>query len=336
MGETVVSQTDMLDDAQARDARGPLGGPGEVLPFKPIGKGLPLLVYLERIYTGKYPKQGPFRGTDVGVMSGVKDYAVLQATARALNLMLDDVEPRSHITGSAFDEGTPVVLYSPAVMADSLILSIEIAVNRFDRELFDGVARALKAAGGMPLMMPYAGALLAAGEVVNIGSKLADALIDGDPVFSITEALNFGLPGRPLAVADHWLLTHADLAGHRYDPARGLVGPDGKAYAGDEPYVVLTLDGTERPELNGFAARAASAAQLERFYGSAGKNGGAASVDALVEGLQLVSDMRLKGEADRLEAQIAAVPDAATKQKLEEKRQAIVKNIATEILRPAS
>ena len=81
---------------------------------------------------------------------------------------------------------------------------------------------------GIPLMLPYSGYLLGASEVLKLAGGLGDALFDGRPAFSITETLNFGLPGRPLAVADHWLLTHnQDLDGYSYDPQKGLVDAQG-------------------------------------------------------------------------------------------------------------
>jgi hypothetical protein len=309
-------------------------GTGDVVAFKQIGHGLPLHVAIDRVYTGRYPKGGLFRGADIALISGVKDYSVLSASTRALNLLIKDVEQHSHIQVSAFHEGTPLILYSPAVMSDSLILTVEIAVGSFDDGFFELVRNGLTAAAGVPLMLPYAGFLVAAGEVVKLASGLADALFDGGPAFSITESLNFGLPGRPRAVADHWLLTHrTDLTGYRYDPGLGLIDPDGSVYRGDDPYVVLTLDGAPRPELEGFAAKAASTAVLERFFGIKERTG--TSVDTLVEGLQLVSDFRLRKQADQLTRQIDEAEDSDLRSKLIGKRSALIKNIGSEMLRPA-
>lgn len=318
------------------ERRGPISSAGEVPAFKQIGKGLPLQVVIDHIYTGKYPKKSVFGETsDVAVVSGVKDYAVFAASTRALNVLGKDIPPRSSLRSSAFEDGTPLVMYSPAVMSDSLTLSVELAVDSFDKSLFDIVARGLQTAAGIPLMLPYSGFLLGAGEVLKLAGGLGDALFDGKPAFSITETLNFGLPGRPLAVADHWLLTHQrNLTGYTYHPGQGLLDPTGTPYNGDDPYVVLTLDGRERPELNSFTPTAASAAVLEKFF--AMKDRASASVETLVEGLQLVSDMKLRKQAEDLKTRIAGTADGPSKDSLKAELDAVLKNIGNSLLRPSA
>jgi len=315
--------------------RGPMSRAGEVVGFEPIGKGKPLQVVIDRIYTGKYPKKGGLFGSasDVAVVSGVKDYSVFAASTRALNVLTKDVRARSHVRGTAFEDGTPLVLYSPAVMTDSLTLTVEIAVDSFDSGLFDTVAKGFSAAAGIPLMLPYSGYLLGASEVLKLAGGVGDALFDGRPAFSITETLNFGLPGRPLAIADHWLLTHnQDLNGFSYDAQKGLIDSNGAPYAGDDPYVVLTLDGKERPELNKFTPTAASAAILQKFFNM--KDRTAASVETIVEGMQLVSDLRLRKKAETLKARAEAATDPTAKASLNAELEAVLKNIDNEALKP--
>lgn len=41
---------------------------------------------------------------------------------------------------------------------------------------------------------------------------------------------------------------------------------EGKPYAGPLPYVVISADGADRPELKGWSGQVASAALLERFF----------------------------------------------------------------------
>ena len=331
VGRTVASG---LEGAGAR--RGPISGTGSVVGFEPIGKGKPLQVVIDRIYTGKYPKKGGLFGgaSDVAVVSGVKDYSVFAASTRALNVLSKDVRAKSHVRGTAFEDGTPLVLYSPAVMTDSLTLTVEIAVDSFDSGLFDTVAKGFSATAGIPLMLPFSGYLLGASEVLKLAGGLGDALFDGRPAFSITETLNFGLPGRPLAVADHWLLTHnQDLDGYSYDPQKGLIDDRGTPYSGDDPYVVLTLDGKERPELNKFTPTAASAAVLQKFFDM--KDRTAASVETIVEGMQLVSDLRLRKKAESLKVRAEAATEPAAKALLKAELDAVLKNIDNEVLRPA-
>lgn len=316
--------------------RGPIDAVGAAPAFTDVGKGKPLLVVIDRVYTGKYPKSGGLFGgknADVAVVSGVKDYAVFAASTRALNLVSRSVKSRSHVESNAFEDGTPVVLYSPAVMSDSLTLTIEMAFDTFDAGLLQTIAGGLQSAAGIPLMLPHAGFLLGAGQLIKLAAGLGDALFDGRPSFSITETLNFGLPGKPLAVADHWLLTHnAALQGYKYDPGRGLLEPGGQPYAGDDPYVVISVDGAERPELDSFTPTAASAAVLQKFFQMRDRS--VASVEAVVQGLQLASDMKLRKQAETLKARIAAATDEKVKSALTIELGAVLKNIGTAELRP--
>jgi hypothetical protein len=338
----VLRHTDLLSEdagnrrtAPAGGRRGPVGTAGVAPDFTKVGKGKPLHVVIDRVYTGKYPKSGGlFQGkdADVAVVSGVKDYAVFAASTRALNLVSRKVKARSHVESNAFEDGTPLILYSPAVMSDSLTLTIEMAFDTFDAGLLQTIAGGLQSAAGIPLMLPHAGFLLGAGQLIKLAAGLGDALFDGRPAFSITETLNFGLPGRPLAVADFWLLTHNQaLHGYKYDPAKGLLTPDGQRYIGDDPYVVISIDGAERPDLDNFTPTAASSAVLQKFFQMRERS--VASVEAVVQGLQLASDMKLRKQAEALQARIAAATDDTVKSALKTELDAVVKNIATDALK---
>jgi hypothetical protein len=324
-------------------ARSRLGGAliasdedGAITQFEAIGIGRPLTIEIRHVYTGRFPKSGGLFGgdKDVALVSGVKDYSVFAASARALNLISRSVKARAHLRGSAFEDGTPIVLYSPAVMADSLTLSIEFAVDRFPGEFVQQVGRSLKALAGVPLMLPFSGYLMGAGEVARIAGDLGDALFDGRPSFSITEAINFDRPGATIATADFRILSHDPLlAGHhRFKDGIGLVDASGAPYQGDEPYVVISLDGKARPHLESFAASIASAAVLERFF--AVKSGGTASIDTLMESIRLASDMRLRNQAEALKRQIDALPPGKERDRLLLQRESALKNIQSPDLRP--
>lgn len=336
VGDEVVSD---------RAARGRPGGAlvasdedeaGTVTQFEPIGLGRPLTIEIRHVYTGRFPKKGGLFGgdKDIALVSGVKDYSVFAASARALNLISRSVKARASLRGSAFEDGTPVILYSPAVMADSLTLSIEFAIDSFPGEFVQQVSRSLKALAGVPLMLPFSGYLMGAGEVARIAGDLGDGLFDGRPNFSITESINFDRPGSSVATADFRILSLDPLlAGqYRYKDEIGLVDASGAPYQGDEPYVVISLDGKARPHLESFAPTIASAAVLERFF--AVKSGGSAAIDTLLESIKLGSDMRLRGQAEALKTQIAALQPGKDRDRLVLQREAVVKNILSTELRP--
>ena len=333
----------------AREAKQPLDlGLGRVLPerlppqdeevaFEPIGFGKPLTIELRHVYTGRFPGGGGLFGLskkDVAVVSGLKDYSVFAASARALNLIQQGATASSMLSQSAFEDGTPVIAYSPSVVADSLTLTIEFAIDSFPGELIEQVSQGLKSLAGVPMMLPYAGVLLGAGEVVRLGAGLGDALFDGSPAFSITETINFDRPGSARAQADFRILSHSpELVELKYQDGIGLVDDRGWIYVGDEPYIVISLDGRPRPHLADFTPTLASAAVLKRFFEM--KDRTSASIEAIMSGMKLASDMRYRDQADALQRRIDALSDGPDKARLVTQREAVLKNIGNEFLRPA-
>lgn len=311
----------------------------EVAPYVPIGLGKPLTIQIRHIYTGKYPKKSVFGGggKDIAVVSGVRDYSVFAATARALNFIERNKKAGSHLkTPGAFVDGTPVVAYYPALTADSLTLSLELAVDDFSQEFVNSLGSAFETLGGVPLLLPHAGFLLGAGELLKLAGGLGNALFDGKPEFSITEPLNFDIPGSEIATADFRVLTHSDTLQHEYiyDDKRGLVHKQhGELYKGEEPYAVVSLDGRERRNLAEFAPTAASASILKRFF-NLGQDV-RTPIDTIVEGVKLASDMRFRNKAldvkKSLDKLSADSPDRA---KLQTQYEALLKNIENDLFKP--
>jgi hypothetical protein len=291
---------------------------------------------LRDVYTGRYPKSGMFGGRkDVAVVSGVKNFEVFNASARALNFIMQDVKAKARASGpTAFAEGTPLIAYSPAVLTDEQILTVEFAVDSFPAEFIKKVGGALSGLAGIPLLLPYAGILLGAGEVVKLAAGLGDALFDGRPSFSVTHALPFDVPGSPIVKAAFRILCADtfDASQYSYRDGAGLVDANGRRYEGDEPYVVISLDGREHSELASFTPTVASAAVLQRFFHM--RDGGTAAIDTLMEGLKLVSDMRYRQKAEALQKKIVDTPAGPAKDKLQAELDAILKNIGNDLLKP--
>ena len=312
---------------------------GLVTEFTPIGPNKPLTILIHHIYTGKYPKGGLFGGgKDLAVVSGVKDYAVFAASSRALNFMKRGVKARTGVIApAAFEEGTPLISYQSAVVSDSQTITIEGAFDNFPDELVDKVGNALSTAAGIPLFLPWAGYLMAAGAVTKLAGGLADALFDGKPAFSFDETLDFNVPGTQLPTADFRVLAPNtfDASGYRFVRGKGLLDASNKPYGEDLPYVVISLDGAERPKLADFAPTVASASVLKRFFNM--RDGAAASVDAIVDGLKLLSDSKYRFEADALMKKISVLPvEDSQLAALKERYAALVKNISDERMKPTA
>jgi hypothetical protein len=336
--EEVLTERDFyqqIDALPKEPARGLEAASAQPIEFLPVGKGKPLTVMIRHVYTGRHPERSFFldKGGDIAVVSGVKDFDVFSASARALNFVATGQRAHSHLRGpAALEQGTAVVTYSPALLADSITLTIEIAVARFPAELVASLSGAFTALSGLPLLMPYAGYLLGAGQLVKLSGDLGHSLFDG-PVFSITDPLNFEVPGSAPAQADFRVLANSTLRANRYNfkDGQGLIDARGAPYDGDEPYVVVSLDGRANSRLEKFAPTVASSAVLQRFFQI--KDGQQALIDTFVEGIRLASDMKYRDRAKDLQADIARLqgePDR--KAALEKELDSVRKNITTKDL----
>lgn len=346
LGQEVVSKADFLAKAQGRNPSGleaalaPGGLEGEPAPgvtqFQPIGPGKPLTILIREVYTGKHPKKAVFGGggKQMLVTTALKDYATYAPSSRAVNFLEKDISPRKRLKAPmASSAGTNVVSYSPAVLSDQMHFTVEMAFDRFPDGLIDTISSAFGTAAEIPLLLPAREYLLGAGALIKLASSWAESLIDGRASFSITDSIDFNVPGTVPASADFRVLGSEEHIGLRYDPAAGLVSSSGKAYDGDEPYVIISLDGAERKSLQDFAPTLATAEQLKRFLTA--KDGAEASIQAVLDGLKLANDLRFRAEALRLKEEIANEADAATKAKKQQRLSALVKNILTAELRPS-
>jgi hypothetical protein len=84
--------------------------------------------------------------------------------------------------------------------------------------LFKTISDALKTLSGIPLLLPAQGYLLAASTVISTGSDWADALIDGRAAFSVSDSIDFNLPGVPASTAGFRVLAQHDLTNLTFDP----------------------------------------------------------------------------------------------------------------------
>ncbi|HEX8211671.1 MAG TPA: hypothetical protein VF584_15970 [Longimicrobium sp.] len=304
----------------------------EVTPFAPVGVGLPATILLRHVYTGRLGKN------DMLLTSAVRDpFTTFNEAPRAINLMPKRVRRKSHITGPAATEnGTELVYYIPALTAQSLTLTFDMAFDDFPDELVSRIAGAISSAGSIPVFGPYSGIILAAGAAIKLLSKLVNSLVDARPEFSVTERLDFNVPGSPVPQSG-FKIVHGrslDPAGFEFDVQKGLIHKDTKRpYDGDEPYIAYLLDGGKNDSFKEFTPTAASAAMLSRFLSQ--KEGSEVAIDAITDAFKLYNDLRYRQEADRLQKQIDKLPaDSEERKTLEARRKAALDNILQDLLRP--
>lgn len=182
--------------------------------------------------------------------------------------------------------------------------------------------------------------------LTKIFGDLGKALLESPPFLKTSLPLRFDTPEIPEALARMVVIYNDRDQGQITDFKTGLAasGPGqqrmalihnqtGKEYRGDAPYAILSLDGRPRPELDDFAPKLASAAILERFYGS--QDVGGQLVDTLSSAMELYSDFTFRQKAEKIKKQMAAFdPESDEFKTAKNLFDAYVRNIRQEVFRP--
>ena len=308
--------------------------------FRQIGMGQPLCIDIRGVYTGKFPESFMGSTKPMLITSAIKGMATFEAKPLAVNFLMDEVSPGTRLQAPPADkQGTPIVYYSPAVMDRSLDLDLKMVFQKFPAEAFAAVAKGMESAPKIPIFLSASGYMLAASTAIQLATTVADKFLNGQPVLELSEAIDLDLPGEASAVAGFLvaLPTGSELATPemrtRYQVQNRMLCDDkGNAYEGESPYVILALDGTARPELESFVATAASAALMSKFLPSAENT--VAAVGQLVDAVKLYNDFTFRQKSDSLQKQIAAAKNPTEKAELEAQRNAVLKNIQSDILKP--
>tara|TARA_R110002049_G_scaffold1062_1_gene7944 strand:+ start:192 stop:770 length:579 start_codon:yes stop_codon:yes gene_type:complete len=187
--------------------------------------------------------------------------------------------------------------------------------------------------------MAHSAHLVGAGLVVKFIGKVAERLFENNPVFAETEHINFVTAGSHISLAGFKILAAEEfpnriLDNYSVDTHGQLVSGDGSAYNGSIPYVCISLDGSEREELEDFEATQATAALLSDYF--AIREGQQTHLDVLLDGLKLYNDLKFRKKADAIMERMKQIGDTedAEYKKLREQYDALVKNIKEEVLIP--
>lgn len=314
--------------AAGRDAR----------PFDPIGLGKPLTIWITSAYPGDLPpKGGRLFGKVRGalVSSAVKSWQTFDMQPRAFNILKQTATRRVPIAGpAATEEGTPVVFYSPSLIDRSLILTVEMAFDNVDEDVFKAVGSVFGSAAGLPVFASAAPYLLAASVLFRLGGEIGNRVFDSRAEFQATENINLDLPGMAPAQAGFALLTRSEvdektLRDYFITSTGELVHKTtNAAYAGELPYVIVALDGKSDTSLQNFKATAASAALLQKFYNI--RQDGQTDAKILSDALKFYNDFRFREEARDLAKRIEEADSEDEKKRLQERYKAVLKNIQSD------
>ncbi|TWU58804.1 hypothetical protein Poly51_15840 [Rubripirellula tenax] len=309
-------------------------------PFEPIGIGKPLTIEIRHVYTGRYPKKNLFhRSADMVVTSAIKSSPVVNEASTAINFLRKDVQARSGFSTPHADEfGTPVVFYTSALTMRNSSLTIKFGFDEFPGAEFEQFSQVLSTAAGLPLFAPASLHLHGASAMTQLIGRLGESLFDRRTAFRATEAITFARPGSTIPVANFALMMQDDederrvLQTHVISAGKLVHGETGRAYDGDIPYVVISLDGRRNDELNRFMSHSAVASMLDGIGG-----GSAAEMDELREAIEIYHDYRLRRRADRIAQKMAdQTPGSADFKRSSIEHDALLANIHTEALRPTA
>ena len=310
-------------------------------PYEGIGLGKPLTIVIEAIYIGDYPDTMPLvpwvdRG-DVLVTSAHKAFESFDAAPRAVHLLQANAKPRTSLRAKATEQGSQLVYYSPCVTDESLLFSVELSVDReLNREIGEALGKAVTAAGALPVFAPAAPFLIAAGTVIPIASKAVSMLARPRTFFGEHVEFNLDRPGVELAQPGALVLygdNDPGAFGATYKLGKDFrlrVDGTGRLYDGPAPYVVVSLDGTERERLDGWSAAGASAVLLERFFQPDELI--TQALEVVTEGMKLYNDMTYRQKATVALKKSKRLKGPNKKQQ-EELYKAYLKNIQTKEIR---
>jgi len=316
---------------------------GQAIGFTEIGFAKPITIHIERVYTGKYPKLGWKKKKDMLITTAYKSENIVGASPRSFNWIERGIKKtnKSYTTVSATQEGTNLVYAKPAVDKDAIILTIDLSFDDFDDSLLDILSKILGSAGAIPAFSAYSPYLLVAGKLMNLGKEIGNRLLDSKPEISLDTKLYFRRAGK-IPVKEGKILVvpeeFVSIAKNTFtisDDDRLIDKNSGKEYDGNQPYVILSLDGSPlSSELQEFSPSLASAAQLKRFLTV--NEGEDTDADIIIDALKLYNDYKFRIEAEELQKLLGKQDlSEKEKQRITDELNAITQNIINEVLRPS-
>ncbi len=169
--------------------------------------------------------------------------------------------------------------------------------------------------------------------------RLGESLFDRQAAFRATESITFARPGSTIPVANFALLMQDDederrvLSTHVISGGKLVHAETGRAYDGDIPYVVISLDGRRNDELKSFMSQSAVSMMLGDL--TAGVAANSAQMDNLREAAAVYHDFRLRKRADRIAEKITdGLPNSPENKRLAIEHDALIANINEVALRP--
>lgn len=306
MANGIISVETMKEEMKFAD----VNGEGEELSYEPIGIGKPLSIEILTMYTGDFKKKISIGKRQLLLMSAIKSSVTYDSQAKAINMLVRSGKEHKYLDFSAMEEGTRVVFYSPAVDTDSYELSFSFLADNFDKDLIDKIAKAFSIAATIPVFVTFSTLLLAGSQLLSIAAEGGNKFLQKDPMISESLRLQFGIGGLTNSVSRKILIceNHEEFSGYEIKKVdefgkisyRLFDKASNKSYSGDEPYMIINIDGRKRDSLESFTPKLATAAILEKF----GQNDTDSSLGVLEDAMTLYNDYKFKVKASKAKAEL--------------------------------
>jgi hypothetical protein len=291
----------------------------------PIGVGKPLCMEILCLYTGDVPGGIFNRKKDLLVVSGVRATSTHDEAPRAINQLVKKIEDNQYIQPSAFAQGSPIIYYTTAVDVSTVLCSIEMIVDSFPEQTFNNISGLLEKTAGIPLFFTKSMYLLAGSTIIKMAGELGKALFESQPFMKDNIPLYFDDPNMPIANARLALIHNENEAHLLQEFIPGFINTAGEIrralvhkvtkeeYKGKAPYILLSIDGRNKDhELSKFTPKLATAAILEKFYGS---NVETKSIEILETAMLLYNDLNYFNKAKKLEEDLKNITPNSTEYK---------------------
>lgn len=301
--------------------------PDEIVPTPtklPIKKGEPLCIEIVTFYSGNAPRTW-WNQKSLLLNSGIKRVGTVPGAPKIINALIKTPSKNSYIEMSAFDMGTHIVYYSPS-FEDYFTLSFILQPEQLNTKEIDQLSNLFSAAQAVPIFAPATTALMIGNMITRGASTIINLLSSKKPFLEDTIKVDEKLTlGFALISSDTlYPNTKSELDGYEVvsqrnntqNETRYFLAKNGKEYAGDCPYIILSIDNKERTELTDFEPLITSSDILEQFY-TADKSGQFST--SITNVLSSINDIKYIKKIAKLKKDLAKTKDEDKKKELEEK-----------------
>lgn len=290
--------------------------------FQPIGINKPLSIEILCAYSGNAPKTLFGGKKDMLIVSAVKAYNTFDAKPRAINMVKKKAENFKILNFSAIEDGSPIVYYSGAQDINTLFFTFEMVADTFSKETFDLISNLFSTAAGLPIFAPKAPFLLAGSLISGVVGKLGNTFLESKPFLIEDDSIRFDTAGLEISKAKQLVICNekdkSELKQFKpglYENGTGEKKPclinrvNNQPYKGNAPYILVNIDGRNRPELENFAPKIATASILEKYYGAADR--GSQTTEIIETALTLYSDLNFQNKGKKLENEIRKMTEGS-------------------------